>query len=100
MDFWKLAFASRGVEVSAFLDPNTRMIDFLLPGPLQQRYPQSEITLKVVSMIDIPADRQDSIGRWLHGVSPATETALRDFELKPDLFEWRRLNSVSSEVNP
>ena len=92
LDFWKLAFESRGVEVSAFLDPNRRMIDFLLPGPLQQRYPQSEITLKVVSMIDIPADRQDSIGRWLHGVSALTEAALRNFELKPDLFEWRGLN--------
>jgi hypothetical protein len=42
-------------------------------------------------MIDIPADRQDSIGRYLHSVSPATETALRQFELVPDLFEWRGL---------
>jgi len=89
MAFWKEAFASRGVEVEAYLDPNTRMVDFLLPVTLQQRYPQSEISVKVVSMIDIPADRQDSIGRWLHAVSPPTETALREFELKPDLFEWR-----------
>ncbi len=89
MEFWKQAFASRGVEVAAFLDPNTRMIDFLLPDALQQRYPQADVTVKVVSMIDIPADRQDSIGRWLHTASPVTETALRNFELKPDLFEWR-----------
>lgn len=93
MEFWKLAFNSRGVEVTAFLDPNTRMVDFLLPASLQQRFPESEISVKVVSMIDIPADRQDSIGRWLHTVSPVTETALRDFELKPDLFEWQDLNA-------
>ena len=93
MEFWKLAFTSRGVEVTEFLDPNTQMIDFLLPVSLQQRYPKSEISVKMVSMIDIPQDRQDSIGRWLHEVSPETETALRNFELKPDLFEWQDLNA-------
>jgi len=91
MDFWQKAFASRGVEVSAYLDPNTKMIDFLLPVSLQNRYQQSEVELKVVSMIDIPADRQDSIGRYLHSISPTAETALREYELIPDLFEWRGL---------
>lgn len=94
MDFWKLAFSSRGVEVTEFLDPNTRMIDFLLPVDLQQRYQQSEVSLKVVSMIDIPQDRQDSIGRWLHTASPASETALRQFELIPGLFDWKDLKSA------
>jgi glutamate racemase len=97
MEFWKQAFASRGVEVQAVLDPNTEMVDFLLPAPLHQRYQQSEVAVKVVSMIDIPADRQDSIGRWLHAVSPPTETALRDFELRPDLFEWRDLVSSTAQ---
>lgn len=97
MEFWKQAFASRGVEVAAFLDPNTRMIDFLFPASLRQRYQQSEVTVKVVSMIDIPADRQDSIGRWLHAVSPTTETALCDFELYPDLFEWHDLVSGTTK---
>ena len=91
MEFWKQAFASRGVEVTAFLNPNTQQIDFLLPENLQQHHTQSEVTVKVVSMIDIPADRQDSIGRYLHDVSPVTESALHGFELKPDLFEWRSL---------
>ncbi len=97
MGFWKQAFASRGVEVVAFLDPNTRMIDFLLPETLRQRYQQPQITVKAVSMIDIPADRQDSIGHYLHSVSPVTETALRDFELRPDLFKWRGLVSGNVE---
>jgi hypothetical protein len=97
MEFWKQAFASRGIEVAGFINPNTRMVDFLLPEPLKQRYPQSDISVRVVSMIDIPADRQDSIGRWLNGVSPATETALRNFELKSDLFEWRSLVSNPAE---
>jgi glutamate racemase len=89
LEFWKQAFASRGVEVTAFLDPNMQMTDFLLPAALQGRYPQSEVTVKAVSMIDIPPVSQDSIGRYLHAVSPATEAALRNFELNPELFEWR-----------
>lgn len=97
MDFWKQAFASRGVEVSAFLDPNTLMIDFLLPPTSQNRHPQTDITVKVVSMIAIPADRQDSIGRYLHTASPVTETALQNFELVPGLFEWRDLVSAAAE---
>ena len=91
MEFWKKAFASRGVEIAAYLDPNTKMIDFLLPVSLQQRYSQSKVEVKVISMIEIPQDRQDSIGRYLHSISPATETALREYELTPDLFQWRGL---------
>lgn len=91
MEFWKMAFASRGVDVSAYLDPNTQQIDFLLPENLQQRHARSEVTVKVVSMTEIPADRQESIGRYLHAVSPATESALRGYELRPGLFEWRSL---------
>lgn len=89
MDFWIKAFASRGVEVSAWLDPNTRMVDFLLPAELQQRFPRAEVTVRVVSMTGIPQQSRDSIGRWLHTVSPLTETALRHYEHVPDLFEWR-----------
>lgn len=89
MDFWVKAFASRGVEVTAYLDPNTRMVDFLLPAGLQQRFPSAGVSVRVVSMTDIPVQSRDSIGRWLHKVSPVTETALQRYEHVPDLFEWR-----------
>ena len=89
LEFWEQAFASRGVEVAAFLDPNTQMTDFLLPARLRSRYAHTEITVKAVSMIDIPPASRDSIGRYLQAVSPATEAALRNFELDPGLFEWR-----------
>jgi len=89
MDFWIKAFASRGVEVSAWLDPNTRMVDFLLPAALQQRFPGAQVSVRVVSMTAIPEQSRDSIGRWLHTVSPVTKTALQQYQLVPDLFEWR-----------
>jgi len=89
MDFWIKAFASRGVEVSAWLDPNTRMVDFLLPADLQQRFPAADVSVRVVSMTGIPEQSRDSIGRWLHTVSPITENALQHYEHVPDLFDWR-----------
>lgn len=91
LDLWKKAFMSRSIEVTTFLNPNTRMIDFLLPERLRQRYQDSVVNVKVVSMTDIPADRMESIGRYLQKISPTTEVALRNFEHHLDLFEWRSL---------
>jgi len=88
LDSWKQAFATRGIEVDAVLNPNTQMIDFLLGEP---RFEESSINVRVVSMIDIPEDRRDSIGRYLQGVSPVTAKALGNFELTTELFEWQRL---------
>jgi glutamate racemase len=90
LESWRLAFESRGVAVEAYLDPNSRMVDFLLPGASRQRHPGTTVTVKVVSMIPLADAAVDSIGRFLHGVSPATETALRDYQLAPGLFEWAR----------
>jgi glutamate racemase len=90
---WKRAFEDRGVDVAAWLDPNRQMVDFLIPQSSKARYPETAVTVKVVSMVDIPAASIDSIGRWLHGVSPATEAALRDYDRVDDLFEWRSLVS-------
>lgn len=90
-DFWKLAFSSRGIEIDAFLDPNTRMIDFLVPAELRDRFTETGVMIRAVSMIDIPPKSRESIGRYLHNISPATETALRQYEKVPGLFEWRKL---------
>jgi glutamate racemase len=94
LELWQRAFASRGIEVAAYLDPNTQMVDFLLPESRKPRFDETAVTVKVVSMVDIPADRHASIGRWLQGVSPDTAAALAGFELRADLFEWRSLTAA------
>ena len=91
LDFWKLAFESRGVKVDAYLDPNTKMIDFLLPEQYQNRFASSDVSVKVVSMIEIPSQSRESLGRYLHDISPATETALQHYEQRTDLFKWQDL---------
>ena len=91
LESWKLAFESRGVEVAAYLDPNTQMVDFLVPETLWQRYPQSEVTVSAFSMLKISEASVESIGRFLNSVSPATEKALREIHVEPGLFEWQSL---------
>jgi glutamate racemase len=91
LPLWKLAFESRGVTVDAWLDPNHQMVDFLQSEKYTGRYETTEITATVVSMIEIPEASRESLGRYLHGISPATETALQQYELNPDLFAWRHL---------
>ena len=90
LDFLRLPPVSFRFPLPAVFFP------FALPDSFSRRYPQSVITVKVVSMIDIPQDRQDSIGRWLQAVSPVTETALYNYDLKADLFDWRDLTAGSN----
>jgi hypothetical protein len=66
------------------------MVDFLLPESSWQRYPEATVAVQVVSMVPLSDAAVDSIGRFLRGVSPATEQALRAYELAPGLFEWAR----------
>jgi glutamate racemase len=86
---WQAAFESRGVAVEAYLDPNTQMVDFLLPRALWRRHPAPEVSVQAVSMIPIPEAAVDSIGRYLQGVSPDTAAALRAYRQLPGLFDWQ-----------
>lgn len=88
LESWRLAFESRGVAVEAFLDPNRLMVDFLLPESSWQRHAGATVSVRVVSMVPLADAAIGSIGRFLHGVSPVTESALRAYVQVPGLFEW------------
>jgi glutamate racemase len=89
IEAWRDAFASRGIPVAEVLNPNDTMVDILLPESLRGRRESVDVTVRAVSMVEIPAEHRESIGRWLRERSPAPADALRDYELKPDLFAWR-----------
>jgi len=88
LEGWRAAFASRGVEVAGFLNPNTKMIDVLLSDDLVGRRSPATMTVRAVSMVEIPQAAILSIGRFLHAICPEAEAALTDYELIPDLFKW------------
>ncbi|MFB0565725.1 MAG: aspartate/glutamate racemase family protein [Candidatus Aminicenantaceae bacterium] len=90
LKLWEEAFKTYGVEPLAFLNPNSKMTDFLFPSQKLNRFISTEISTLVVSMVEISKDKIDSIGLWLKTTSPQTADALAHYDLRPALFEWEK----------
>jgi glutamate racemase len=88
-DLWEEAFRSSKVEPVAFLNPNSKMLDFLFESQERNRFNRTEISIHVVSMVEIGNQKIESIGKRLGETSPQTRDALARYELKPDLFKWK-----------
>jgi glutamate racemase len=89
LDIWKKAFNDLGVSPLAFLNPNSRMIDFLFPPKSRNRYKKTDILTRMVSMVEISQEKIASIGTYLKTYSPETARALTNYELRENLFEWK-----------
>lgn len=90
LDLWRKAFANHGVEPIAYLNPNSKMIDFLFPLKHRNRFKGTDISIHIVSMVEIGQEKIDSIGTCLQKLSPQTALALKNYELKENLFEWKK----------
>ena len=93
LDLWTAAFAGKGVSRLTLLDPNDRLAEDLVPPGSGRRFVRTEIKARVVSMVEISARKRISLAEGLASRSPEVAAALRDYELRPDLFEWRALAS-------
>lgn len=93
LELWEKAFESFGVKPRAFLNPNSRMNDILFETERFERYGNTDITVHVVSAVEIESNRIQSIGSWLQGLSPQTADALRHYTHDPTLFEWKKFVS-------
>ncbi len=90
LELWKKAFLDQGITPKAFLNPNSKMIDFLFEPQRRYRFKSTEISAHVISMVEIRKETIDSIGKWLNRISLPTAEALLNYELRPGLFEWKR----------
>jgi glutamate racemase len=91
LPLWEKAFAESGINPLAFLNPNSRLADVLARREFADRHPRTEISVRVVSMVEIGQDKVDSLAQWLEEISPETAAALRSFSHDPALFEWKPL---------
>jgi len=89
-ELWTKAFQSFGITPLGFLNPNTRMNDFLFSNQMRSRFEKTDVSAQVVSMVSIDKSRIDSIGSWLRELSPLTAEALQNYIHRPDLFEWKK----------
>lgn len=85
---WEQAFAARGLNLAGIIDPNSRWLDGLDPPAMKDRFPRTDIRLRVISMVEIPENTRTSLGEWLERVWPEAAAALRRYEHRPGLFEW------------
>ncbi len=86
LPLWEKAFRDAGVKPQAFLNPNSRMTDFLFQARYSRRFPKTETTAAVVSRVEISQEKIRSLGKWLQNVSAETAEALRRYKLDPALF--------------
>lgn len=83
---WKRSFARLGYPGVKVVDPNPLMTDLVLREGGGRRYPETKVTVEVVSKTPIPADVQAALGGLLRTTSPATADALQAYSRVPDLF--------------
>ncbi|MCK7481852.1 MAG: aspartate/glutamate racemase family protein [Candidatus Moduliflexus flocculans] len=81
------AFAEAGHPGTELLDPNPLMADFLFKAPYLNRYPRTDISVEVVSKLEITERERAAIGPLLEAVSPAVAEAFRNYTFDPRLFE-------------
>lgn len=93
MPLWEKAFEEAGSKPLAILSPNSRMIEPLFEEKYLGRFDETEVTAKVVSMVEISRSKIDSLGEWLKSLYPEVADALRAYERVPDLFEWEKFVS-------
>jgi glutamate racemase len=90
LDLWREVFHDLGTEPMGFLNPNSRMTEFMdLPAHFN-RFKSTHVTTRVVSMVEIGEETILSLGRWIAEISPKTAAALQKYEFKENLFEWQK----------
>lgn len=91
LDLWKTAFQENGSRLLGILNPNTALVDALFDSKTAARFKNTDIEAQIISMVDIDAPKRNSLSAWLGRVSPEVAAALANYQLRPDLFEWKSL---------
>ena len=83
---WEETFEKLGFPGVKVLDPNPLMTDLVLREGAPRRYPETKVTVEVVSQTPITPDVKAALGALLRTTSPATADALEHWTHAPDLF--------------
>jgi len=87
MQQFKQIFAEAGYADIEIIDPNPKMADFLFKPPYINRYPQTKVTVDVVSKTKISQQEISSLAKLLRQVSPLTAAAYENYQYDPELFD-------------
>lgn len=81
------AFTAAGYPSIEILDANPRMCDFLFRPQYLHRYPETNVTVEVVSKTKINENKRKLLGKLLRLISFQTAEALMNYRHDPDLFD-------------
>jgi len=81
------AFAEAGDSTVVILDPNPEMSNFLFRPKYLHRYPETRVTVRVVSKTKIAEKKRKSLGKLIESISPETAKALNNYVYDPKLFD-------------
>jgi glutamate racemase len=87
MKQFKNEFAQAGYPEIVIIDPNPEMSDFLFKPPYINRYPETNVTVEVISKTKISEREIKSLAKLLQQVSPTTATAYENYQYNPELFD-------------
>lgn len=83
---WEETFEKLGYPGVKVLDPNPLMTDLVLREGAPRRFPETKVTVEVVSKTPITPAVKAALGALLRTTSPATADALEHWTHAPDLF--------------
>ncbi len=87
MDVFKSVFEQAGFPDVHIIDPNPRMSDFLFQEKYLHRFPKTDVSVEVVSRVEISQKKKDSLDGLLRAVSPMTADALQNYKFDAELFD-------------
>lgn len=84
---FKEVFKEAGYPDIEIIDPNPKMADFLFESQYLNRYPETRVTIEVVSKTDVSEQERASLGSLLRITSPDTDAAFQNYRYDPELFD-------------
>ncbi len=84
---FRQVFENAGYPNIEIIDPNPQMADFLFESKHLNHYPETQVTIEVVSKTNVSEQERASLGTLLHITSPKTDAAFQNYRLDPDLFD-------------
>ncbi|PIE02638.1 MAG: hypothetical protein CSA81_06535 [Acidobacteria bacterium] len=83
---WQNSFRDYDIQPKAVLNPNLAMTQALMQPIALDRFPETEVRVSVVSMVEIPDAKRKSIAKAVENMSRPTANALLNYEHKQGLF--------------
>jgi glutamate racemase len=87
-ELWEQEVRNQGAELVSTLNPNDMMADPLFPEELDGRFEETDVTVSVISMVEIDPVAINALSPVLAETSPAAGRALSEWQLVPELFDW------------